>query len=315
MWRPGLVLLAVTALVLFHDPPCGAAECAATPAGMVSWWRGEGTAADDLDAHHGTPVNGAGFATGHHGPSMSFDGLDDGFVVTPTPTLQPTAGLSLEAWILTPGIPESAYAGFIVACSGANGLSGYELLIGTPSQNGCLRFTLMGGEADADLFGNQTVTDNQFHHVAATYDGSVMRIYRDGVLDVERPVSVTLNYGAGDLFWIGRRSFVSIPGHFPGLIDELSVYHRALTADEIRAIHGAGSAGKCGSLRIAALPQGAVRLTWPTNAVGFLLETNDSLAASTGWGVLTSIYPVLDAEYAVTNDTAAKTRFYRLRQP
>jgi hypothetical protein len=67
-------------------------------------------------------------------------------------------------------------------------------------------------------------------------------------------------------------------------------------------------------LFIAALP-GAVRLTWTTNATGYLLETNSALTLAANWGVLTSNYSVLNTNYAVTNAVGDATRFYRLHKP
>ena len=67
-------------------------------------------------------------------------------------------------------------------------------------------------------------------------------------------------------------------------------------------------------LDIAPLP-GAVRLTWMTNATGYLLETNSALTLPAGWGVLTSNYSILYTNYAVTNALGGATRFYRLHKP
>jgi Concanavalin A-like lectin/glucanases superfamily len=115
---------------------------------------------------------------------------------------------------------------------------------------------------------------------------------------------------------IGRHALFTTR-NFDGLIDEVSIYNRALSAGEIATIHAAGSAGKCDprpKLNIAALP-GAVRLTWTTNATGYLLETNSALALPAGWGVLTSNYSVLNTNFAVTNSVGGATRFYRLHKP
>jgi hypothetical protein len=66
-------------------------------------------------------------------------------------------------------------------------------------------------------------------------------------------------------------------------------------------------------LNIAALPH-AVRLSWTTNAPGFLLETNYSLIRSNNWGVLTTNYSIIGTNYAVTNTTIQLLRYYRLRK-
>jgi len=67
-------------------------------------------------------------------------------------------------------------------------------------------------------------------------------------------------------------------------------------------------------LTISPLP-GAVQLSWTTNASGFLLETNRSIAMSSGWGVLTSNYSILATNYVVTNITSGSAQFFRLHKP
>ena len=68
------------------------------------------------------------------------------------------------------------------------------------------------------------------------------------------------------------------------------------------------------TLYIASLP-GAVRLTWTTNAVGFLLETNPSVLMASGWGVLTSNYNVVATNFVITNVANDPIKFYRLHKP
>jgi uncharacterized delta-60 repeat protein len=68
------------------------------------------------------------------------------------------------------------------------------------------------------------------------------------------------------------------------------------------------------ALTITTLPA-AVQLSWPTNATGYLLETNSALNAPAGWGVLASNYNVLGTSFAVTNTMEGGSRFYRLRKP
>ena len=68
------------------------------------------------------------------------------------------------------------------------------------------------------------------------------------------------------------------------------------------------------TLNIAPLP-GAVQLSWTTNASGFLLETNRSVALPSGWGVLASNYSILTTNYVVTNVTSGSAQFFRLHKP
>lgn len=303
-----------TAIILVSFIPAKAhADCALQPNGLVAWWRAEGDAKDSEGPNDGALSNGATFAAGLIGQASSFDGVNDGISVPDAAVFRLTTNLTIEGWIKTPGVSAGLQASFIAARSGSDGGSGYEFST-YPLPSGTLRFTFNNGAGGVDLFSSNSVTDNAFHHVAATYDGVKMKVYRDGLLDGERTMNQPITYVAGDPVWIGRRQYAPIPGYYPGLIDELSIYNRALSAVEIAAIHAAGSNGKCGSLKIAALPN-AVRLSWPTNATGYLLETNSAVTSPAGWGVLMSNYSVLNGDYFVTNTIDVATRFYRLHKP
>ncbi|MGH9843137.1 MAG: LamG-like jellyroll fold domain-containing protein [Blastocatellia bacterium] len=96
------------------------------------------------------------------------------------------------------------------------------------------------------------MTNNAFHHVAATYDGATMKIYVDGNLNVQKAVTLTINYPSGRPLMIGKREYNSIPGPFPGVIDEVALYNRALSASEIQSIFNAGKFGKCSVTNVSA---------------------------------------------------------------
>jgi hypothetical protein len=87
-----------------------------------------------------------------------------------------------------------------------------------------------------------TVNDtNGWHHVAVTSDVSQARFFIDGVLDVERAYGPTY-LSAGGAYTIGSRGASQF---FKGLLDEVAIYNRALSADEIATIYSAGSLGLC----------------------------------------------------------------------
>ncbi len=68
------------------------------------------------------------------------------------------------------------------------------------------------------------------------------------------------------------------------------------------------------TLKIRALP-GAMQLSWTTNAVGYVLETNNALTLPADWGMLTSSFNIVATNYVVTNPTAGAAKFYRLHKP
>lgn len=79
-----------------------------------------------------------------------------------------------------------------------------------------------------------------FMHIAATYDGSVLRLYLDGAEMDSLPVKGSVTAGSG-----GVGLSCSTEESLYGLLDEVSIYNRALIPEEILAIYQAGSAGKC----------------------------------------------------------------------
>jgi hypothetical protein len=101
---------------------------------------------------------------------------------------------------------------------------------------------LKGGPTNA-------MTLNQWHHVVATYEKTtaVGKLYLNG------SEILSSNFGSFDLatnrdVYIGFRPHPAQPPqnrYFQGLIDEVEIYNRALSASEIQAIYNAGSAGKC----------------------------------------------------------------------
>ena len=97
-----------------------------------------------------------------------------------------------------------------------------------------------------DWHGNVEVTDDEWHHVVATFDAEMKRIYVDGVLDVEAPTDTNtkmigkqvVRYG---FLGIGSEAaaFNAVRGPnwvFTGLMDEFLLFHRAISAEEVEIL-------------------------------------------------------------------------------
>jgi len=97
--------------------------------------------------------------------------------------------------------------------------------------NNKLQFILSFGSAQVKLNTTTAFTTNTWYHVAATYDGSAMKIYINGVLDASAPASG--NFTANGILYLGRNYDNS--RSLNGFLDEFRVWKRALTATEILA--------------------------------------------------------------------------------
>jgi Leucine-rich repeat (LRR) protein len=87
------------------------------------------------------------------------------------------------------------------------------------------------GFSDHILCGHIPVNDNQWHHAAAVFDGTYKYLYVDGVLDCKRSVPNAIETDDNDVT-IGHN--VDKPTRdFKGEIDEVRIWNRALSIEEI----------------------------------------------------------------------------------
>jgi hypothetical protein len=90
--------------------------------------------------------------------------------------------------------------------------------------------------------GTSNVLSGAWHHVIGTYDGSTIKIYVDGILQASKSWSSGLD-GATATAYIGQDDYDS-SRRFTGLIDDVRIYNRALSADEIKRLYKIGATGK-----------------------------------------------------------------------
>ena len=104
---------------------------------------------------------------------------------------------------------------------------------------GLLRFQVQGltgvGEVTALL-----PSRNEWHHVAASYDGTLVKLFVDGVL-VRAAAANGLVAASGEPLYVGTSSATAPAGHFfDGLIDDVRLFGRALSDAEIGSLLTAG---------------------------------------------------------------------------
>ncbi|GAB5539920.1 MAG: hypothetical protein Salg2KO_20230 [Salibacteraceae bacterium] len=93
-----------------------------------------------------------------------------------------------------------------------------------------VQFILLFGSTHVKLNGSQELQTNKWYHIAATYDGSSMKIYINGILDVSN--STSGSFTSNSTFEIGRGYANS--RIIDGEIDEVSVFTEALDQATIR---------------------------------------------------------------------------------
>lgn len=77
---------------------------------------------------------------------------------------------------------------------------------------------------------------NAFYHFVMVYDGSYSRVYANGVLQSTLPATGLLTTTTNNIF-IGRHQIHDTDYHFDGALDDIRIYNRALTQQEITALY------------------------------------------------------------------------------
>lgn len=207
--------------------------------GLVGYWNfdeGFGTTAGDSSGHDntGTLYNGPVWVDGKVGKALSFDGADD-YVQTPqSNSLDVTGQVTVEAWIFPRAyVDDTGCDSHIISRCDYSG--GHLYVLGTFS-NGKVSFSV-NPYPDAHPSA-VTLPLNAWAHLAMTYDGSYVRLYINGEFDSSYsqsgPIYTTSNWLAIGCKPTGPWGGAGTYAYFNGMIDEVRIYNRALSQQEIQ---------------------------------------------------------------------------------
>jgi len=198
---------------------------------LVSWWKfdeGSGAIAhDSAGSNHGQLINGPVWTTGQIAGALSFDGINDFVNCGSGPSNYDN--ITVSAWMKT------ATKGVLVSNRDAGGSYGtwYSLYsssieIGDNSQGGYRGVTF-----------NTPTLNNVWHHIVYTKDGINHAIYVDGSLDQQFTSNADISQNSP--LFIGKRwTQTSSVFWFNGIIDDVRIYNRALSAGEVGQLYQEG---------------------------------------------------------------------------
>ena len=199
------------------------------PTGLVAAYgfdEGSGTTTADQsgNGNTGSLANTVWSAAGKYGNALSFNGTNARVNVNDSTSLHLTNGFTLEAWIR----PNALNDWHTVVLKERTGYYAEALYANTDTQRPSAHvFTA----ADHDLRGPSKLPVGAWSHVAATYNGSTLALWLNGTQVASQAATGTIAANTGPLRIGGN----AIWGEwFNGLIDEVRVYNKALTASEIQ---------------------------------------------------------------------------------
>lgn len=179
------------------------------------------------DMHFGFENENTGWAAGYRGSALIFDGVDDYVNCDNAASLNFGSGdFTIEAWIKTTQSVPQAVVFSKYDNTEENGY--YYLYIGSEKP----RFEINDSSfsASTESLGISVINDNLWHHIVGVRDGNFLKIFIDGNLENTVDASSVGDINNYDNLVIGQMDSNS---YFEGSVDEVRLYNRALTADEI----------------------------------------------------------------------------------
>ncbi|MFA6512534.1 MAG: LamG-like jellyroll fold domain-containing protein, partial [Patescibacteria group bacterium] len=218
--------------------------------GLISYWKmdeSSGTLIDSSGNNYTGTWGGTGshYGSGKYGNGASFNGTDD-FITTAAPSSSLGNGstsYSMSAWVypITP-VQNYQYASIVggeTTVGGCGFVTGLDLSIEGMGVVDNIRFSVPHDPAGSCYGGNSAidtnVAENEWHLYTGVYDAmsETVSLYKDGkLIDTE-------NYTAsGAIVWedfilMGR----SVTYDYPGNLDEVRIYNRALSPSEISQLY------------------------------------------------------------------------------
>lgn len=246
-------LLSLLALVLVADYTA-AQTCVQPPPGIIAWWpldeTSGTTAGDRVGTHIGAYANAPLPDQGKVRGALRFNGTNYVAAADSDAWAFGAGDFTVELWANfdTPGSGDIVHAGdiFIGNDEGPGSVNKWFFALG----GGVLHFTVyntLNPPPNVYLVrASFSPIVGQWYHLAITKSGTLFTIYVNG-LEVGSEISASPIANANAPLTIGQAENL---GFMNGRLDEVTVYSRALSPQELVAIVDADSAGKCISLQI-----------------------------------------------------------------
>lgn len=211
--------------------------------GLVGYWRldeGSGITTKDSSGfgNNGTLVENPTWTTGKNGGGIDFNGINS-VDVPNNPTLQITGSTTITAWFKSTSYPGDDAP----ILSKRGGEDSYQLDVTADSGQRTIGFKL--GNVPINTrhirYGGTPLSLNTWYHVAGVYNAQAqtINVYLNGVEDNGTLINTVVSSQSSNNtdLRIGERK--GLPDfNFRGIIDEVRLYNRAITPNEVTAIAG-----------------------------------------------------------------------------
>lgn len=148
-------------------------------------------------------------------------------LASPSARVRPTTALTVSVWFRTTQTSRADFVAFGLDYFLRNNMDGEFQFVRRRTSGGTNQFFAATGRAP-------NATDGRWHHAAGVTTVESIALWIDGVIVGQQTISVPFVYSTGSAFLAGQSAAAGVV--FAGSLDDVRVYDRALSSDEIRAL-------------------------------------------------------------------------------
>lgn len=196
-------------------------------------WNGTSGEVKDVSGNNnnGTATGGPTTATGKVGRAGNFDGSDDWVSIADNNALDITGTITVEAWVNVSNLKD--YNVILGKRDASSTSTNYAL---TSDSTGTVRFYYISDSVLNQYSSTDALlSQDTWVHIAATYDTSTVKIYKNGILQAGSCINGVCNTAMqadGNTLGIGRPGDYAA-SNFQGKIDDVRIYNYVRTPAEI----------------------------------------------------------------------------------
>ncbi len=213
--------------------------------GLVGYWPFCGNANDESGNGNDGTVNGATLTEDRFGvenAAYSFDGVDDGVFVNPSPQLVFDNSQAISYWLKMSEFPVDGNEHHVISKCGPIG-TGWEMVVSNYQNNNWLEYRFWGNPNPLDNGTEvhipfELIQPNEYNHFLVNQNADSIYFYMNGDLITHRlkPGSFDANNNV-DLTFGTRDTLADFAYPYYGIIDDIGIWNRALTADEVQQLY------------------------------------------------------------------------------
>ncbi|MBW2974917.1 hypothetical protein KY366_04330, partial [Candidatus Woesearchaeota archaeon] len=291
---------------------------------LVSWWRmddinGSGDPTDYIGKNNGTAIgNAAQTTSGFLGDGFDFDGDDDRVIAPDDASISGLSAITVSFWVNFNDLGTGDDINFIVAKS--NWASQREWRFRThgstdPSNSVIWHISNDGNSpatANTVYVLKSSLSTNTWYHFTGTYDdndGDALKFYIDGILKdsgTGEPGGIfdgSANFSIGSS---GNNGAGNARDDFNGTIDDVIIFNRSLTAEEIAALY-ANTSTKYLGINFTSLSDGSHTFT------AYAQDTEGNVGSETRTVTIDLNYPSINfTSPTPANDTLYTQRWFEV---